>query len=445
MEEKTQILVIAPSGDLTTEFIEKLSNVFTVFCLDNEEDAYQFLIRRTTEISAVLIDLDLARQSNFSFVDKMSMDKLFTSIPIIALSPNLPTEEDMNCLKHGFSELLTPPSYWPLLEKRINNAIRAKDSLTFNEIVRMLQQLPSNIFWKDTESRYVFMTHYWRHIKQDDPHWTLRGKTDMEIRKDKHNAKIAMDSDKRIMETGQGTEYIIEENYDGVQEFLQLIKRPTYDSNGKINGVIALINDVTKQRLLELELEKRSKTDTLTGLLNKGATEELIRMMLLNYYKDNKEGTQCALMMLDVDKFKDLNDNFGHAIGDRVLTSIGDIIKNSFKGMDVAGRVGGDEFMVLLRDIEKPENALLLAERIEKQTNQLVLCDDIRTYVSLSIGISLFPDHGNNFDELYHAADKALYYVKNHGRASWKLYGPEFKDEDTEKYTRTRRPTQPTH
>ena len=182
MEKKMQLLVIVPPMTLSTEFIEKLSNAFTVFTMDNEEDAYRFLIQRTANISAVLLDLDLARQSNFSFVDKISMDKLFTSIPVIALSPRLPNQEDIDCLKHGFSELLTPPNEWELLEKRINNAIRAKDSLTFNEIVRMLQQLPSNIFWKDTEGRYVFMTHYWRHIKQDDPHWTLRGKTDMDIR-----------------------------------------------------------------------------------------------------------------------------------------------------------------------------------------------------------------------------------------------------------------------
>lgn len=432
MEEKMQLLVIVPPMALSIEFIEKLSNAFTVFTMDNEEDAYRFLIQRTANISAVLLDLDLARQSNFSFVDKISMDKLFTSIPVIALSPRLPNQEDIDCLKHGFSELLTPPNEWELLEKRINNAIRAKDSLTFNEIVRMLQQLPSNIFWKDTEGRYVFMTHYWRHIKQDDPHWTLRGKTDMDIRKDKHNAKIAMEADKKILTTGQGTDYVIEENYDGVQEFLQLIKRPTYDEKGNINGIIALINDVTKQHLLELELEKRSTTDPLTGLLNKGATEELIRMMLLNYYKDNKENSKCALIMIDIDKFKEINDTLGHAKGDRVLAAIGNIIKESFKGKDVAGRIGGDEFMVFLRDIEIKENALLMAERLEKQTAKLIMRPEINSYVSLSIGIAILPDHGKTFEDLYAAADKALYYVKKRGRANWKLYSEELSGTKTE-------------
>ena len=115
MEKKMQLLVIVPPMTLSTEFIEKLSNAFTVFTMDNEEDAYRFLIQRTANISAVLLDLDLARQSNFSFVDKISMDKLFTSIPVIALSPRLPNQEDIDCLKHGFSELLTPPNEWEML------------------------------------------------------------------------------------------------------------------------------------------------------------------------------------------------------------------------------------------------------------------------------------------------------------------------------------------
>ncbi|MBQ4514071.1 MAG: diguanylate cyclase [Acidaminococcaceae bacterium] len=428
MEDKKRILVIVPPSPLTTEFTEKLSNAFTVLVATSEEEGYQVLNEQTTDIAAVLLDLNLARQSNFSFVDKVSMDKLFTSIPVIALSPELPTLEDMDCLEHGCAELLTPPNEWKLLEKRINNAIRSKDSLSFTEIEKMLKQLPSNIFLKDKEGKYVFATHYWRHVNHADPHWTIRGKTDMDIRKDKGNAKIAMEADKKILATGQGTEYIIEENYEGLQEFLQLIKRPTYDEKGNINGIIALINDVTKQQLLEMELEKRSKTDPLTGLLNKGATEDLIRMMIGNYYKE-KDKNLCALMMIDVDNFKTVNDTLGHAKGDKVLTAIGNIIKNTFKGMDVAGRTGGDEFMVFLRDIEKPENAMHLAESIEKNTNRLILNEDIRTFVSVSIGISMFPEHGKTFEELYHAADKALYYAKKHGRAAWKMYTPELEQE----------------
>ena len=87
MEEKKLILVIVPPIALATEFIEKLSNAFTVLTASSEEEGYQMLIRIATDISAVLLDLKLAQQSNYSFAEKMSMDKLFTSVPVIALSP----------------------------------------------------------------------------------------------------------------------------------------------------------------------------------------------------------------------------------------------------------------------------------------------------------------------------------------------------------------------
>ena len=169
----------------------------------------------------------------------------------------------MDCLQHGFFDLITAIAPQPLVYKRIANAIRAKDSFSLTELERMLKELPSCIFLKDTEGKYVFSTQYWNHLDtQGDPNWTIRGKTDLDIRKDKENARKAMEADRRVIETGEGTEYIIEENQDGVRDYLQLIKRPVYDENGRISGIIALINNITDYQLLKLELEKRAKTDS---------------------------------------------------------------------------------------------------------------------------------------------------------------------------------------
>ena len=231
-----------------------------------------------------------------------------------------------------------------------------------------------------------------------------------------------MEADKRILETGQGTDYIIEENEDGVREFLQLIKRPVYDDNGKISGIIALINDVTDHQLLKMELEKRAKTDTLTGLLNKSAAEDLIAMMMANY---QREDDLCALLMIDVDLFKRVNDTFGHSEGDRVLAEFGRIVSNNCRALDVAGRFGGDEFLIYMRDIGSPDNACRLAQRLQEEMARAFRGDRLEKYVSLSIGIALYPRHGTRFPEMFRAADRALYYVKNHGRAAHAVYDPD--------------------
>ena len=131
--------------------------------------------------------------------------------------------------------------------------------------------------------------------------------------------------------------------------------------------------------------------------------------------------------MIDVDKFKQINDTYGHAAGDRVLMAIGTILHNSFKGMGISGRIGGDEFMVFLQDIENPNTALQLAARISEQARHLFPNEALGKNISLSIGIALYPEHSRNFEDLYRAADQALYYVKERGRDFYKLYSPHLK------------------
>lgn len=135
---------------------------------------------------------------------------------------------------------------------------------------KISREIPSNIFFKDTECRYVFATHYWRHLNRDgDSSWDIAGKTDLDIRKDKENALLAMEQDKEILKTGKGVSYVIEVNQDGYTEYLELIKNPVRDDDGKIIGIVGLINDVTEKVKLEKELENYARTDLLTGLFNR--------------------------------------------------------------------------------------------------------------------------------------------------------------------------------
>ena len=256
------ILLIAENTDIIKSFTAMLSPAYMVISVTSEQAGIEALKSDYNSIAAVLIELELTRRSGFVFADQMRAYSSFSSIPMIAISDALPTSVDMDCIEHGFFDLITAIAPQSLVYKRIGNAIRAKDSLSLTEVEKMLRQLPACIFLKDTDGKYVFSTQTWHHLNTGgDPNWTIRGKTDIDIRKDKENARKAMAADRRIIETGEGTEYVIEENQDGIQDFLQLIKRPVYDENGNVNGIIALINNITDYQLLKLELEKRAKTD----------------------------------------------------------------------------------------------------------------------------------------------------------------------------------------
>ena len=396
-----------------------LSPQFRVYCVDSEEEGLKAINEQHIDVCAVLIELALARRSNFTFADHMQDSSCFSLIPMIAISDELPIVEDMDCIEHGFYDLITAYAPETLIYKRINNAIRARDSLSLSELEKMLKELPSCIFLKDDQGRYVFSTQSWHHLNiSGDPSRSIRGKTDLEVRKDKQNAIKAMDADRKILTTGKGADYIIEENDDGIQEFFQVIKRPVFDEQGRVSGIIALVNDVTDHQQLKMELEKRAKTDSLTGLLNKSAAEDLIRMMTANNQKKNELS---ALLVIDIDLFKEVNDNFGHAAGDRALAEIGRIIKNSCRGMDVAGRIGGDEFVLFMRNISEPANASMKAERLQKEVRAAFSEDVLKDHVSVSIGIALCPEHGRNYDELFEAADKALYTVKKNRRGTYQV------------------------
>lgn len=255
------VLLVARNANIIEHFTSIISPIYDVRSVASEQEGIEVL-KSDKAVVAVLIELDLARSGGFAFSSQIQADSSLSPVPIIAISDELPCDEDMDCIEHGFFDLLSTTSPQPLVYQRIGNAIRAKDSLSLHEVESMLKELPSCIFLKDVEGRYVFSTQYWRHLNTgDDPNWTIRGKTDLDIRKDRGNALKAMEEDHQIVETGEGTEYIIEENQDGIREYLQLIKRPVRDEDGKVKGIIALINNITDYQLLKQELEKRVKTD----------------------------------------------------------------------------------------------------------------------------------------------------------------------------------------
>ncbi len=189
---------------------------------------------------------------------------------------------------------------------------------------------------------------------------------------------------------------------------------------GYVSHVIGHIKDIHEDKLKEIELQLRADHDGLTGLMNKKATEDLIGRILPKYEGTEQKG---ALLIFDTDNFKGVNDTFGHSMGDHVLSTIGEIIRNSFKGRDVTGRIGGDEFLVFANNIGNSGNAELLAMHIEEQVMHAFDGEDVEGKVSMSIGIAMYPSDGRDFQTLYKHADEALYFVKEHGKADWSLYG----------------------
>lgn len=164
------------------------------------------------------------------------------------------------------------------------------------------------------------------------------------------------------------------------------------------------------------EKEKTIKTlayyDGLTGLPNRTLFYELSEKLIESSKRNN---CLLGLMFVDIDKFKNINDSYGHKIGDDVLIEVGKILSNSIRKSDIVARVGGDEFLILLPNLKDENDYKAIVSRIIKETEKPFVCEENGITISLSIGISIFPKDGEDIDKLKINADKYMYFAKNSG------------------------------
>ncbi len=160
---------------------------------------------------------------------------------------------------------------------------------------------------------------------------------------------MAMEKDKEIIRTGKGTNYVIEINADGIQEFMEIIKEPVHDDEGNIYGIVALINNVTEQELLKRKLHKLAITDEMTGLYNRTYLQEVLKEI------DNEKNLPLGFISADCNYLKMINDYYGHMMGDEYIRLVGVLFKMVLPKEALMFRVGGDEFLAIIPNTTEPQ------------------------------------------------------------------------------------------
>ncbi len=202
----------------------------------------------------------------------------------------------------------------------------------------------------------------------------------------------------------------------GVTRWKRIDIYSIFDQNGHTAELVGKIVDVHRQRQSMQRLIRKADSDPLTGLFNRASMERNIKEYL---FGEGLHGRH-ALMMIDFDNFKAVNDTLGHAKGDDLLVSFAAMIRHVFRSGDYASRNGGDEYMVFLKNIGDDDVAQEKAEALRAEMTGL--SRKIGVPVSISVGIALYPQDTDTFEHLYKAADDALYYVKNHGKNKIAFY-----------------------
>lgn len=166
-------------------------------------------------------------------------------------------------------------------------------------------------------------------------------------------------------------------------------------------------------------LQRAAHYDNITGLPNRRLFNDRLNLVLCRTQRVPQVN---ALMYLDIDYFKIINDNYGHAIGDIVLKNFAKRLKKSIRAIDTAARLGGDEFIVILDGIKNAEGAMRVSKRIIKEIGQPIVIKNVVINITTSIGITFFRDNSNDIDELIKQADEALYMAKKSGRNTIKVF-----------------------
>lgn len=205
----------------------------------------------------------------------------------------------------------------------------------------------------------------------------------------------------------------------GSETSVQFHKATFLDAHGQVAGLLGVIFDRTKEKTLENKLKHLALIDTLTGLRNRRAGIEAVSRLLSESARKQRT---FSMAMMDIDRFKKINDTWGHAAGDRVLESVRGICKGILREYDFIFRYGGEEFMLCFPD-SNSEEARDIAERLRTafESSPIAVGGEDSVQVTVSIGIASYPGHGDDVEDLTQACDSALYAAKHSGRNRVKL------------------------
>ncbi len=206
---------------------------------------------------------------------------------------------------------------------------------------------------------------------------------------------------------------------EGSQLAVEVSASPIHDRNGGVIGAVMVAHDVTVARELSTRLARLAQHDVLTDLPNRSLFAERLAQAIDN---SRINGTLAALLFVDLDRFKDINDSLGHAVGDQLLQGVARRLLGCVRNSDTVSRQGGDEFVVVLAGVARATDAVACATKILVALDAPFLLGDHELRISASIGVAVYPDGAADADALLRCADFAMYQAKYDGRNTFKCF-----------------------
>jgi len=295
-----------------------------------------------------------------------------------------------------------------------------REQLAF--IQQLIEAIPQPIFFKDAQGRYLGVNRAWERffgIAREK----FIGKSVFELYPDdpelagKHNAR-----DEEIFSRpgSQSYEAAIRDANGALRQ--TIYNKATFSrADGSVAGLIGTITDITEQRRVEEQVRHMAHHDALTQLPNRSLLQDRVGQAIA---KAKRNDEVLALLFIDLDRFKTINDSLGHPVGDRLLQAVAQRLLACTRAADTVARIGGDEFVVLLGDLDRPETARHVAQKVLEALSAPLELEGNTLQVTPSIGICAYPVDGEDVDTLMRNADTAMYHAKQMGRNNYQFFTP---------------------
>jgi diguanylate cyclase (GGDEF)-like protein len=424
---KRGLVLVADDDPVMRLLMREMLDQVGLDTLEAEDGAQALACYRSMAPDLVLLDVDMPAMDGYAVCRAIRAEEAHVTVPIIMVTGSDELEAVTLAYEVGATDFVSKPINWPILGHRVLYVLRASDAIARLRIAdahnrAVLAAIPDTFFRLDKDGYY---------LDYEQGH-DANAAFAVEQCAGRHLSDVLPEEiARRLLEQARAVlanQQIRAVDYelvrhDAIHHFEARLVATGPDE------VLGLVRDISERKRTEEQIRRLAYCDSLTGIPNRQAFLETLERELA---RSRHGGKKFAVLFMDLDSFKRINDTLGHNVGDHLLKAVSERLRETIRPSDLVSRaeqhgnnlarLGGDEFTILIPDLERVENALNVAHRVKEAMRRPFLIDAHEIFVTVSIGISLYPEDGEDCNSLLKYADTAMYHAKNCGKNNAKLY-----------------------